>query len=194
MNEQDILNKILLLKDELDYYRQEFWELTSSFDTWQFWFNWISVLIPLILLYIFIDRKRVFELGFFGFAIHVMWTNIDTVLSMKNVLITPHNIFYLFPASLTITTVVLPIGFMFIYQYCKNKGRNYYIAAIIMSAFFGYVLAPTFEAIGMLELRAGMRFTYIFLIDITVAYLAYWLTKGFWLLKRHGGKSSKQAG
>lgn len=65
MNEQEMMNKIFHLKDELDYYRQQFWELTSSIDTWHFWFNWISVLIPLVLLYFFMDRKSVFELGFF---------------------------------------------------------------------------------------------------------------------------------
>jgi hypothetical protein len=69
--------------------------------TWQFWVVIALLVVPLILLYYTIDRKRIFGIFFFGYK----------------------------------------------------------------------------EYLGLLEFRKGMNQFYIFLIDVAIAYLAYWLTK-----------------
>ncbi|GAA0417585.1 MAG: hypothetical protein ACQEWU_14755 [Bacillota bacterium] len=190
MSVDELYYQIYELKERLGILQEEYWHQTSGPDTWYFWFNIVSVIIPFVLLYFFLDRGRVFEIGFYGFAIHVMWSNLDNVLSMYNYLITPHSISYLFPTSLTVTTVVLPIGFMLLYQYCTNKGKNFYLYAIVLSAGFGYGLASIFIALDMLILHGGMKLTYIFLLDVAISYLAFWLTKLFWWLKNHGPKKT----
>ncbi|WP_235801514.1 DUF2781 domain-containing protein [Heyndrickxia acidiproducens] len=42
----------------------DYWEKYSSFNTWQFWLTIAFLLLPLIALYFFIDRKRALPLGF----------------------------------------------------------------------------------------------------------------------------------
>ncbi|GGJ65437.1 hypothetical protein [Virgibacillus salexigens] len=189
MNVDALYHQIYELKEQLSFLRTEYWYQTSGVDTWYFWFNIASYIVPLVILYLFIDRRRVFEIGFFGYSIHMLWGYTNNFLSINNLLVHPHSFSFLIPVGLSVTAVILPVGFMFIYQYCTNYKKNYYFYAILLSVLFAYGFGAFSIAVNLLELHKWMTLTYVFLIDVMVAFLAYWLTKFFiWI----GRQSTKQ--
>ncbi|OZU88162.1 hypothetical protein CIL03_13645 [Virgibacillus indicus] len=103
MNESELYNQIYQQKEQLGSLISEYWNLYSGMDTWYFWFNVASVLIPLVILYFAIDRQRIFEISFFGFAVHVLWANIDSILSSNNYLVHAHTLTHLIPSGITMT-------------------------------------------------------------------------------------------
>lgn len=183
LSEQEILKRIYDLKEQLVELRLEHWLKYSSWETWYFWFNITSIIIPLAILYFKIDRKRLFEICFFGFIVHVTWSNIDSVLSSNNYLIHPHGFTHFLPFGITVTAVVLPVFFMLLYQYCRNREKNYYIYSFILSAIFAYGFGYWSSKVDLLKMYKGMNLHYLFLIDISVAYVAYCVTKLFIAIK-----------
>jgi uncharacterized membrane protein YecN with MAPEG domain len=82
------------------------------------------------------------------------------------------------------TASVIPVAFMLLYQYCTNKGKNFYIYTIILSLIFAYGLGSISKYLELFKMRKGTTLTYLFLIDIAVAFIAYWFTKFFLKLRR----------
>ena len=188
MNEQDLLQSIFEYKERISTLRVDHWMEYSNWKTWYFWFNIMSIIIPLTILYFKIDRKRLFEICFFGFIVHVTWSNIDSILSQNNYLIHPHGFTHFLPMGITVTAVLLPVCFMLLYQSYSNKNKSYYLYTIILSAFFAYCFGYISEKVELLIMYKGMKLTYLFLIDIGVAYLAFWVTKLFITIKKQTSK------
>ncbi len=139
--------------------------MTSNIGTWYFWFNIACFILPLIILIIVIDRKRIFEICFYGYFVHILASRVDSFLESNNYLVHPHSLTYLLPSDVTVTSVVLPVSFIFIYQYCTNQKKNFYFHALLLSLVISYGLDSMFLA---------------------VACLAFWLTNLFRLLKNRG--------
>jgi hypothetical protein len=190
LSEQEILQTIYDLKEKVSDLRVEHWFKYSNWETWYFWFNIMSIIIPLSILYFKIDRKRLFEICFFGFIVHVTWSNIDSILSSNNYLIHPHGFTHFFPIGITVTAVVIPVFFMLLYQYCTNRGKNFYLYTIILSALIAYGFGYWSKTVELLKMYKGMKLTHLFVIDITVAYVAYWVTKLFVRIKNATSKES----
>ncbi|MFD2629415.1 hypothetical protein [Oceanobacillus kapialis] len=183
MSEEQLYQKIYHVKEQLSELQHHFWNQYSDFETWYFWFNLLSIFLPLLILYVVADRKRLFEISFFGYTAHVLWSNIDSILSSNNYLVHPHSLSYLLPVGFTVTTVVFPVTFMFVYQYCTHRGKNVFIYFTGMSFLFAYGFGGISILLGLLEMHKGMNLFYLFLIDIVVSFLAYGFTRLFIKIK-----------
>ena len=179
MKEQQLYEKIYEQREQLNNLIGEYWRNYTGYDTWYFWFNLAALLIPLIILYFKIDKKRIFEISFFGYTAHILWSNIDTILSTNNYLVHTHSLSYLLPAGITMTAVIIPVLFMFIYQYCTNNGKNFYFYIIIISLLLGLGFGSISQKLELFKMHKGMNLFYLVLIDIAVAYISYWFTKLF---------------
>ncbi|WP_226670945.1 hypothetical protein [Metabacillus litoralis] len=162
--------------EELNSLFSSYWESYSHMGTWQFW-TVVSLLIaPLLLVYFLVDRKRIFELFFFGYTVHLLWTYIDIVLERLGFFIHTYFLTPLLPFALNMTASALPVGFLLLYQYCTNHNKNFYLYTILLSAVFAFGFASVEAYVGLVKLNKGMNLFYVFLIDIGIAYIAYWLT------------------
>ncbi|QKY70802.1 hypothetical protein [Lentibacillus sp. CBA3610] len=190
MSEQQLYDEILKQKEQLQNLLQEHWELYSSMDTWFFWFNLATIIIPLIILYFLIDRRRLFEICFYGYTAHILWLNTDIVLSNNNYLTHPHSISHILPQGFTITAVLFPVVFMLLYQYCTNNEKNFYLYAIIVSIIFACGAGGISGFVDLLRMHKGMNFFYLTLIDIVIAFIALWATKLFQRIKHRTKQTS----
>lgn len=173
----DYWNEIYSSADELNSLIFSYWSEYSHFGTWQFWMIVFLTIAPLVLLYFFVDKRRIFEIFFFGYTVHVLWTYAS--LPLENNGYFTHHYFltpYL-PFSLNMTVSVLPVGFLFVYQYCTSRGKNFYLYAAGLSALFAFVFATIEVYVGFAEFRGWMNQFYLFLIDIAIAVIAYWFTR-----------------
>ncbi|WP_242447705.1 hypothetical protein [Priestia endophytica] len=77
-NQQEYLEKIHNIQEKLANTRTEYWHHYSNVNYWQFWVVLSAFILPLVILYFLIDRKKAFHLGFYGFNVHVWFHYMDT--------------------------------------------------------------------------------------------------------------------
>ncbi|MBY0144990.1 hypothetical protein [Neobacillus niacini] len=166
----------------------DYWKEFSHLGTWQFWVVLALLVIPLLVLFFTVDRKRIFELFFFGYTIHILWTYIDIALGRNGYFVHHYFLTPSLPNAANMTASVLPVGFLLLYQYCTNKQKNFYLYTLIVSACFAFIFASIEQYMGFVEFRKGMNQFYLFLIDIVIVVSSYWFTK-FILRVKNGGNS-----
>lgn len=176
MSFDEYWEKIYIKNNEISTLLSSYWNEYSHFGTWQFWVVVLIMVGPLILLFFTVDRTRIFELFFFGYTVHILWTYTVMVLQNYNYLIHPYFLTFVLPFALNMTASMLPVGFLLLYQYCTNHKRNFYLYTILLSAIFAFGFATIENYIGFVKLNKGMNQAYLFLIDIVIVYLAYWFT------------------
>ncbi|MCM3761356.1 hypothetical protein M3212_11235 [Alkalihalobacillus oceani] len=185
MNEEhELYSEIYRTKEKLLELNSDYWHLYSGYSTWYFWVNLLTILLPLVFLYKKLDRTRFFEISFYGYTAHVLWSNIDQMLSMYNLIDHPHRLTYVLPSGITITAVLFPVTFMLLYQYCSNRQKSFFLCALFGSILFSFGFGALSRMAGLLTLHKGMNLFYLFLIDILVAYAAYAFTALFKYLKK----------
>lgn len=162
---------------EIDSIVHEYWDQFSDMLHWQFWVLLLFLLLPLILLYFLVDRKRIFELFFFGYTVHILWSYIVIALSRHNIYTYKYFLFPDLPFAVNVTASILPVGFLLMYQYCTNKRKNFILYTLLLSAIFSFGFGSIEKSIGFIELKRGMNQLYLFLIDLFVVFIAYWATR-----------------
>lgn len=177
MDYKDYWKQIYQKNDELGQLFSSYWNQYSDMGNWQFWLVLAFLVLPLILVYFAVDRKRIFEIFFFGYTVHILWTYIDHTLENTNYFIHTYFLSPLFPTALSMTASALPAGFLLVYQYCTAHKKNFYFYALLLSAAFAFGFATIEDYLGLVEIRKGMNQFYIFLIDVAIAYMSYWFTK-----------------
>ncbi|WP_405102011.1 hypothetical protein [Oceanobacillus sp. FSL H7-0719] len=177
MDQSSVLNDMYKKSEELNSTLISYWKEYSYIDSWQFWVVLGFLVIPLIILYFTIDRTKIFEILFFGFSVHMLWSYTDIVLGKTNLFVHLYYIVPLLPFALSISSSLLPIGFMLAYQYCLNHNKNFYLYAVLLSAIFSFGFGTIENLIGLTDFNDGMNVFYVFLIDLGVVFISYWLTK-----------------
>ncbi|AXF55742.1 hypothetical protein [Salicibibacter kimchii] len=185
MDRQELWEQINNKSDDLHTLVASYWEQYSHIITWQFWVVASMLILPLILLYFTVDRKRIFEVFFYGYTVHILWSYTSIVLARLGLLVHPYFIIPMLPYGLGMTASAIPVGFLLLYQYCANQNKNFYLSAIILSAFFGFGSVSIESYLGLTELNQGMNLFYIFLINLVIAYIAFWFTKLVWKIKNY---------
>ncbi|MFA9558999.1 CBO0543 family protein [Evansella sp. AB-rgal1] len=182
MDRNQYIDQIFQKQEELSTTIHSYWSQYSHMGTWQFWMVTSLLITPLIVLVFAVDRKRIFEVLFFGFVVHVLWTY--SALALSNLGYFAYNYYStpILPTSLNMTASVLPVSFLLLYQYCTNHQKNFFLYLLVLSAFFAFGFASIEIRMEFLELRDGLRQLHLFMSDIVIGVLAYFLTQ---LLSRY---------
>jgi hypothetical protein len=185
MNKSQIndLQKLKEIQLELSSGWIDYWHRYSSFDTWQFWVNVAMLLIPLVVLYFTIDRKRAFHLGFFGFNIHVCAAYIDGFATRHGLWEYPFKAIPFLPISFGLDTSLIPVVYILLYQWTIKNKKNYYLYAVIISALFSFVFKPILSAHHLIELGNGINYLHLFPAYLIVAFISKWITNVFYYLE-----------
>ena len=173
MNREQHLEKIYSKGQEMSSLFSSYWEKYIDFGDWHFWLVLASLIIPLILLYFTVDRNRIFEVFFFGYTVHIIWTYTELALTNSGYVIRGYYLTPLLPRSINITASVLPVGFLLLYQYCTNHKKSFILYTLVLSALFAFI-----------ELKKGITPFYFYIIDLVIVFLAYWFTKFILKLKQ----------
>ncbi|RIW37294.1 hypothetical protein D3H55_04445 [Bacillus salacetis] len=177
MSYEEYWTRLYKTGDELNSLFHLYWTEYSSFTDWQFWVVVILLAGPVFLLFYTVDRSRIFELFFFGYTVHLLWTYVDVPLERYGYFVHPYFIHPIFPYSLNMTAAVLPVSFLLLYQWCTKRKKNFYLHAVLMSLAFSFLFAPLKRYAGLVELRKGMNYFYVFLVDLGVVFISYIFTR-----------------
>lgn len=177
MNHNQQLDKLYEKNEELNALFHSYWNQYSDMGSWQFWVITLLLVLPLILLFFTVDRKRIFEVFFFGFVVHIAWSY--TLIALNRAGYFMHNYYFIpyLPIAINVAGSLLPVGFLLVYQYTTKYKKSFYVYTLLLSVVFAYGFGSIEEYSGLTSYKKGMNQTYLFLIDIVIAFVAYWFTK-----------------
>ncbi|KKI89108.1 hypothetical protein WQ54_28205 [Bacillus sp. SA1-12] len=163
----------------------DYWREYSSFDTWQFWFNAAMIVLPLIILYFTIDRKRIFLLGFYGFNIHVWGAYLDALVTRYNYIGYPYKAIPFLPFNVSIDTSFAPVLFILIYQWTLEKKKNFYLYTLFLICFLAFLFRPLSVAHNLFLLGKGANYVHLFFGYIVIVLISKGITNLFLYMKNH---------
>ena len=176
-------NHLVEIQKELTTMEIKYWNQYSSYNDWHFWFMVVLFILPLIVLFLFIDRRRMFQLGFFGYGIHILQTDVDIVTTHLGKWTFPYKLIPFYPISFTLDASFIPVTFMLVYQWTLNHKKNFYLYAMIPALFFSFMARPFLVAINITKPGLGgggwKAYLTLFVIHLIIAYASKWITDIF---------------
>ena len=157
----------------------DYWQTYSNIDTWQFWVNIVLFVVPLVVLFFKLDRKRAFHLGFFGYSCHVLSTYIDAYSTRFAFWEYPYKVIPILPISFGLDTSLIPVVYMLVYQWTLNRNKNYYIVITFVAGFFSFIFKPILSSVNLFQLSESTTYFHLFLWYLLGGLLSKWITNIF---------------
>lgn len=153
------------------------------------WFNIVSLILPLVLWYILSDKKRLMELIIVGLTTNVCAGFLDVLGSEFMLWDYPTHVFPIVPLLVPIDYVILPVIQMLLYQWFPNW-KGFLIASVIAAAFQSFVAEPLAVWIGQYQLLSW-KYIYSFPIYIIIGVITKFFTECVMArqMKSRGGSS-----
>ncbi|MEN6326554.1 MAG: CBO0543 family protein [Syntrophomonas sp.] len=125
---------------QLTHARIENW-LHHDLFTWQWWLLVSVLIVPWFIWWHYVDRKRVVEIALFGAIILIISSFLDSVLSEFVMWSYDYEIIPVWPRLISADFSVMPITYMFIYQYSK-EWKDFLLIMIFVAAAFAFIGEP----------------------------------------------------
>lgn len=172
----EFLEKIRKTEVELSDMWIHYWQEYSNLGTWQYWVGVAILVIPLVLLILFIDRKKILQLCFYGYSVHIFFAMVDAFGVLKGLWIYPYKLLPALPASICLDSSFVPVSFILLYQYILNKRKNYYIWMLFLCLAFAFFIKPVMVGLGLFRFGGKENFLQLFMGYAAVALIAKWIT------------------
>jgi len=141
--------------------------------TFQFWLILFMLLVPWILWWKLVDKRRLVEILLYGSLVQTVVTVIDEVGCQLNLWEYPFDIEPLFPRFIPANLTVLPIVFMLLYQFIP-RWKPYVIMSTLLASVFSFLMEPLLSWLGIYKLFQW-KYIYSFPIYIFLFILFKWL-------------------
>lgn len=168
MNESELMDKIIQGKIMARQLSIEHWVKYEGF-TWQWWVGIVSVVIPLLLWWKIVDRRRLLEIMAFGFLVNILATFLDVTGSELFLWNYTIRLLPQIPLLFPVDFILVPIIYMLIYQRYK-AWKQFLFASIIIALALAFIAEPLAVYIKQYQL-ISWRFIYSFPIYVLLAIL-----------------------
>lgn len=183
-NQMEQLNQIRNFETGATSTWVTYWLHYSHMGTWQFWFIVALLIGPLVALYYLMDRRKALLLGFYGFAVHMLFSYIDLFGTKNGLWEYPYKAFPVVPVNVALDTSFVPVVYMLMYQWALNRNVNYYVVLTGVSIVFAGVIKPIFTVLNLFQMYNGMNYFYLFIGYLLIMLVSKWLTNVFIWLQR----------
>lgn len=156
----------------------------EDFLTGYWWLMLAVLVIPWIVWWFIVDKRRTYQLLTFGLFVSIIMSVIDIIGVETGLYFYPYKLIPFAPRLLEYTLGLLPVSYMLLYQYFP-KWRPFTIALTIASAATAFIGIPIANALGMIE-PVRWNYLYSFIIIMTVGISIKWLTEKFPRLSTEG--------
>ena len=146
--------------------------------TWQWWLLAALTVIPLILWWLALDKKRAYEIALYGCLIDLMALILDNFGTNLLWWGYPIKLLPVLPPLVTADSVLVPIFLMMVYQYFSATWKSHWIANLAAAACLAFIAEPVFIWIGYYRL-SGWNLVYSFLFYNVSTSLAKLIISGF---------------
>jgi hypothetical protein len=174
--------EIVQIRSELHHKYLEYWINNNLFSlVW-----WLMLILFISLWFIWwkhVDKTKLHEIITFGVMVGLVASVID-IIGCENVLWGYPNDLVPLISPLTVTDFcLLPITYMFLYQYFVNW-KSFITASVIGSALYVFVAEPTAETVDMFQLH-NWKHLYDFPLYILLALSLKWLMNKIMLIQKN---------
>jgi hypothetical protein len=185
------LENVYNAQENLRNVSTNYWQQHSNMGTWGFWASIGILILPLVILYFLLDRKKAFRIGFFGFSVHVLFIYTDALGVMLALWNYPYRVLPIMPVHFGLDASLVPVTYMLVYQWIINHNKNPYLYLTGLSLFFAFIFKPLLSAVGLFDLSNGGNYFYLFLAYMIITLLSIWITNFFLYLQKEQGTSPK---
>ncbi|WP_174729268.1 CBO0543 family protein [Mesobacillus harenae] len=188
--QKEMLSQIRSLLEETSQLQLEYWKNFSTMGDWQFWAIILMLIVPLTLLLIFIDKRKILLLGFFGLNYHIWFQYANATGISFGLWEYPYQ-FVPFLPSFALDASLVPISYILLYQWTLNNKKNIYIYAVLISAFFAFVFKPIMVSLHLFHMFKGINYFHLFLFYILFFIVSKLITSLFLWLQEKGQEKSR---
>ena len=143
--QSEILQQIRSMTENVSQLQIDYFKSYSDFGNWQFWAVILILIVPLIMLFISIDKDKLLLLGFFGLNYHLWFAYTNIIFVGLGFWEYPYQPFPLLP-GFALDASLVPVCFMFLYQWTLNNNKNIYIYSLLLSCVFAFILKPIIKS------------------------------------------------
>lgn len=182
--QSDFLNEIRSMVEEVNQSQIEYWQTFSSFESWHFWILVLMSIVPLIVLFIFIDKRKMLLLGFYGLNIHVWMFYIDVIARGFGLWDYPYELIPMLP-SFSLDGSLIPVAYILLYQWTLNNNKNFYLYSLLLSAIYSFGVKAIMHYFHFFHMFKGMNYVYLFFVYVIVFVISKLITSLFlWLQQK----------
>jgi len=156
------------IQNKADIALRESWKSDILF-TWQWWLLLALAIIPWLVWWMLVDRKRIFEILTYGLMIMTVSTLFDAIGVELDLWEYHYQLIPLLDVFIVYDVSVIPVTYMLIYQYF-NIWKSFLIANIVLSGIFAFVSEPILKWLNYYQL-IEWKYLYSFGIYIAIAII-----------------------
>jgi len=159
------------LQSQADAALRESWKSDILF-TWQWWLLAALAVIPWLVWWKVVDRRRIFEILTYGLLVMSVSTLFDAI-GVENDLWEYHYQFVpLLDVFIVYDVSVIPVTYMLIYQYF-HAWKSFIVSSIVISGMFAFVSEPLLAWLNYYQLLEW-KYYYSFPIYTAIAIILKW--------------------
>ena len=182
--QEKMLQTIRNANENISKMAVEHWKLYSSLDDWQFWIVITMLIVPLIVLFLKIDRSKMLLLGFYGLNYHIWFAYTNSAGIRMGLWEYPYEILPVLP-SFALDASLVPVSYMLMYQWTINHKKNFYLYSTILSAVFAFILKPILVSHNFFRMFEFVNYFYLFLFYVLFFVVSKLITNLFLKLQKN---------
>lgn len=164
------------LECQLTQVRIEHW-LKHDLLSLQWWILVATLIIPWLLWWKWVDKKRLAEIALFGALILILASFLDAILSDLRWWEYKYYVIPLWPRLISADFTIIPVTYMFIYQYFQ-EWKRFLLAMLVVSAVFAFIGEPLLvwsDIYTLYKWKHIYSFPIYFTTGALVKYLTQWI-------------------
>lgn len=173
--------EVIEARRELQRLSLEHW-LQDDLHKWTWWLNVVLTIVPWIIWWKLVDRKRIFEILAYGLLVTMTSTLMDVCGTQAVLWGYPDVMFPFIPRLFPMDYVLIPVIYMLVYQYFSGW-KSFIIASIIMAAGFAFIAEPAMECLGLYQ-QYTWQHIYSFPIYFVLAVFWKWVVDKIMVYQR----------
>ncbi|MFA4886385.1 MAG: CBO0543 family protein [Desulfotomaculaceae bacterium] len=131
--------------------------------------------IPWLVWWKYVDKKRLLEITLLGALVLIIASYLDAVISEFGLWSYNYEIIPVWPRLISADFTVLPVTYMFIYQYFQ-EWKKFLLAMVIASTLFAFVGEPFLQWLNIYNLHEW-KHVYSFPIYIFLGLFVKWFVQ-----------------
>lgn len=178
-------DKAVKIREESTEAFVDYWKEYSLFLSFEYWIMVAILVIPLVVLFLKIDKKNIFMIGFYGYGVHMLYAYIDLFGVNNGFWNYPFPVIPALP-SFSMDSSLIPVTFMLIYQKTFNKYKKYYLYSIIAGFLLSFVFKFILVKMDLFRMYGNANYLHLLVAYLIVIVLAKVCSDVFlWLKKRY---------
>jgi hypothetical protein len=156
--------------------RNEYW-LEEVVLTYRWWFLLSLTILPWMIWWKIVDKKRVVEISLYGCLISLYSIVLDDIGSYFLLWIYQYQLVPISPRLNPIDLTVMPVTYMIVYQFFK-RWKSFLIAQLILAFGAAFIAEPLFSWLDIYK-TLNWKLIYSFIIYFALGVYIKWFIRSF---------------